>query len=700
MKKYGGVVRTVCGLFSVCALGCVMLRGGVAYAGTADVNRRMAEDIEERVLKAEAAGAGAREISDLYVLGAGRCRDAGGRYQVVELFEKAVQADPANVRARRLYGDYLSGYRGMFQYAKKQYFEALKVVKEDPGSCTDEEARALARSFQIYFRDVNEGVPVVISEAVTVSLELNGEYSNKGIKGSELAGYEATADQYYNGSYRQEREDGVSYFSRVAEESGQGIVYFQGVRRDQEDGIDYFAERVNETYEGEAYFMGKFDPIDGPVYSLDEPLDAEGNTIRSRVIQIREARLEYEERIAAIERDIQDTDQRIAAAEKATAEYWKRVEALQAEINGIEQKKEDFAKALKRRQESWTTRGAITLRFSPAWTPYVTVEGERTKTDNVGYNLDSETDGTNEGTYDRVALLAGKRWIMRNVCDVHLQAGVSQREAEVVDADNLTFNEETHRTVQGLVELSRDFGFDTARVMLSGSSSEIDVKGLDPQDEAYDWTAAFRYSFYPASELELATERARSRLSQHVEFGLRRTFRNYHSNERDDVTKERHWKPYFSYEALSLWNGKMDFTVVYNYDDGNEYVIDTVDAEGNLLGQTAGADQLDAHEIKLIPAWVAVYKRYLNDFTTGVEYLRWKFPLTYETGDGNYENYRVGTGIEGDYITALGFGFRLDLGGEYRWFENYGYDDWGIYLKCELIAGRIPSIDRALIPVE
>ena len=82
---------------------------------------------QQVVKKAYSAGKLEDEISDIYLLWAGKARDQSEHISVRKLFEAALQANPGNIRGHRLYGDYLMGYRGanngLYEQAAHHYFQ-------------------------------------------------------------------------------------------------------------------------------------------------------------------------------------------------------------------------------------------------------------------------------------------------------------------------------------------------------------------------------------------------------------------------------------------------------------------------------------------------------------------------------------------------------------------------------------------------
>ena len=118
-------------------------------------------DTLQKVEDARKRGALKKVISNLYVKGAGECRDSGAYYYAIEFFEAALREDPDNAHAHRVYGDYLMGYRGLYEQAGTHYFRALEIIDEYPKAFDDTFRESLYRSIQIWHRDGKDGVPLL-----------------------------------------------------------------------------------------------------------------------------------------------------------------------------------------------------------------------------------------------------------------------------------------------------------------------------------------------------------------------------------------------------------------------------------------------------------------------------------------------------------------------------------------------------------
>ena len=106
-----------------------------------------------------------REISHIFVKGAGECRDQGSYAYAIRLFEAAIREDPKNAHAYRVYGDYLMGYRGLYEQAGTKYYRAKEIIREYPEAFDDAFKESLERSIQIWHRDGKDGLPLFVNQA-------------------------------------------------------------------------------------------------------------------------------------------------------------------------------------------------------------------------------------------------------------------------------------------------------------------------------------------------------------------------------------------------------------------------------------------------------------------------------------------------------------------------------------------------------
>jgi tetratricopeptide (TPR) repeat protein len=90
-------------------------------------------------------------------------RDLNDVKHAIPLFKEAIELTPDNLHYRRIYGDYLIGYRGLEEQAWSQYYQARKLVEghsgeDHPERVNDEFTDSLSRSIHIFRRDTRDGV--------------------------------------------------------------------------------------------------------------------------------------------------------------------------------------------------------------------------------------------------------------------------------------------------------------------------------------------------------------------------------------------------------------------------------------------------------------------------------------------------------------------------------------------------------------
>ena len=140
------------------------------------------KQIQETVADKRKAAKPAREISGVYLWGAGRCRDKGNHKHTLELFEAAIKEDPTNADAHRIFADFLFGYRGLYEEAAIHYYEAERLIESEElaGEHAEKEhydtKGALKRSVQILHRDGGDGIPLKTSKSFSAFLETFFEY--------------------------------------------------------------------------------------------------------------------------------------------------------------------------------------------------------------------------------------------------------------------------------------------------------------------------------------------------------------------------------------------------------------------------------------------------------------------------------------------------------------------------------------------
>ena len=135
------------------------------------------EETRESVRNARERKLPAKAIADRYVKGAGQCRDAGAPPAcAIEYFEAAIRNDPSHARAHMLYGDFLSfGYLGRYTQAAHHYAIARKLLEGRSDPEANQLRSRLERSWALLHRDAGDGVPVLVTSAVSVFATPNGE---------------------------------------------------------------------------------------------------------------------------------------------------------------------------------------------------------------------------------------------------------------------------------------------------------------------------------------------------------------------------------------------------------------------------------------------------------------------------------------------------------------------------------------------
>ena len=132
------------------------------------------------------------------------------------LLKKAVEEDPSNAHAHRVYGDYLMGYRGarggLYEYAAYHYHQAQQILEQHDSTELDEakaipeeawvyERKRLKRAFDIQNRDGKDGVVLYRSEDFSLSLELSGEYAQESPDPWAMLNQERTIAEFVNRYY-------------------------------------------------------------------------------------------------------------------------------------------------------------------------------------------------------------------------------------------------------------------------------------------------------------------------------------------------------------------------------------------------------------------------------------------------------------------------------------------------------------------
>ncbi len=86
------------------------------------------------------------------------CRDMNEVRYAITLFELAIELRPEDPHYRRVYGDYLIGYRGLEEQAWAQLYKARELANKYPEKVNDQFTQTLNRSIHIFRRDTRDGV--------------------------------------------------------------------------------------------------------------------------------------------------------------------------------------------------------------------------------------------------------------------------------------------------------------------------------------------------------------------------------------------------------------------------------------------------------------------------------------------------------------------------------------------------------------
>ncbi|MGK0464506.1 MAG: tetratricopeptide (TPR) repeat protein [Lentimonas sp.] len=98
------------------------------------------------------------KAAELFFKAAEFCRDINDVKHAITLFDLAIDLNPEDPHFRRVYGDYLIGYRGLEEQAWAQFYKARELAKTYPEKVNDEFRATLNRSIHIFRRDTRDGV--------------------------------------------------------------------------------------------------------------------------------------------------------------------------------------------------------------------------------------------------------------------------------------------------------------------------------------------------------------------------------------------------------------------------------------------------------------------------------------------------------------------------------------------------------------
>lgn len=670
----------------------------IPYAGVVlgdddtDPGRLLYEQTLTVVEKSRTGGADLREISDIYLWGAGKCRDAGAGSYAIELFELAVQEDPSHVRAHRVYGDYLMGYRGLYEYARYHYDRAVELIKNDPDEYDDIVIDGLERSLQILHRDGKDGVPIVESKFFSA-------YVGGSIGYGKVAPNHVTVSAG-DGSLNDMEGKVQRSLDFRTQELLDGQAFFGGVVDMQNEGLAFFGDQVQETIASDRRldeFLAMGIPPNFPFFGFEtDPatglLIIDSNTGGPIPITINSRRAEN----AAYRAELQTKLDEIQADKAMTEE---RLANDAAELAGIPAKKKKVSRKVPRRRDDLNYDGTLTLRFGSPYLPYIRIFGERIDGENVDVDPEDLEDPLDR-SFRRDGVLVGKNIMLTRTLDLNTELEYTETQLRFYRTvvpeglDHKIADEESDQ-YRGETTLTYNMPFKTLKMKLGGTWS--DIENLDSKDDfSRTHVGTVRFSKYldPSKQKSSApaddeqTARFRGRRSSHWEAGLIHSERKYRATDRPTVTEEV-YRPFVSWEELGLFGGKIDLTMIYDWRH-QEFSQERPTEIGGIFFEND--DTVSGHQLTFIPAYVPVYKSYNNDFWSGLELLTISLPTSYAFDDGDYDRLLFGLRLAGRYVTRYGVAVMPALNGDYAYYPELDRDDWGFFLRLSLISGAWKKI--------
>ncbi len=643
------------------------------------------------IKRLRSADADTRKISDTYLWGAGKCRDAGGGDYAVALFKLAVKQDPSNARAHRLYGDFLMGYRGLYEFARYHYDQAWKLIEIDPAVHEEQEIKNLQRSFQILHRDGKDGVSLFESSAFSVYLEGSVAYGRTApnhITASagdgSLVDTEARIDRFLN-ARQKELEGGVAFFSNVILTQNDGLAFFG----EQVDGTILNAQRLNCLLFGMAGnpACDPFLPNVGTVFTRNQVIDIRPDGTLVAVSVLETENTQYQQELLATVNEIQaDKTETVA-----------RVARDAAELAAIPETRKETVKRVRRLQERFKYDGILTIRFGSPKLPSIRLFGEQADRrasldlEDLVHPLDHSFIQYG-GSLVKNFMLAPRFDLETEVEYAHTQLSIYDTGPAEVNFNRLIADEKRDRyRVQTI--LAYNMPFRSLKLKLGGTLA--DIRNFDSKDDA-SWThvGTIRYAKFADPDkvpYELdddeQSSRYRGRRSSQWEVGVIHSERKFKGNGVPTTTEEV-YRPFISWEELGLLKGKVDLTLIYDWHH-QDVSQRGVDQGGSLIlnERTASGRQLT-----LIPTWVAVYKLYNSDFYTGLESLNISFPTSTTVGKGDYDRIISGVKVEARYVTKYEMAMIPSLTGNYAWYHELDRDDWGFFVQLTIRAGNKKKI--------
>ena len=523
--------------------------------------------------QAQNEGKSQREISNVLLYGAGKCRDQGAYDYAITLFNAATQEDPTNANAHRVYGDFLMGYRGLYEHAAERYFVAQELIEKNPESYDDKLKDALTRSLHILHRDGQDGVPLHTSKKMSFFFTSSLNYSKPSVDPWVLFDQQLRVEKIIN---------------------------------DEDEFLLSLLERE-----------------ENPVGSIDERLDEEGNTIRSRMAE------------NAIKRD-----------------------AIPFKLD--------------RRNEVTEYDGELLIRLGKKSLPYFRLSWVESNINTSNINPE-DLEHPFDGEFKGLSALIGKNVLISPNLDLNFEGIFRKNRVRTDDSFNNTRIAKAKSNTYNLESrLTFYLAANTLKLSLGGTFSEIDRTEGGINSKQFDDTSNserinLRLSTFKPPQKAENPSRFRGRRSNHYEFSLLRT-ENRIEIEANGKDTPVNYKPQFGLEVLGLHRGYIDLFVNYNL---------------SISESSSGPSQgnIESHQVRIIPSYVTVYNLYSEDFVTGIEFFSIDFPfeVTYGENDGDYERYRWGVGLNAVITTPLNFRLFPKLTADYAYYPDLNRDDWGVF---------------------
>ena len=657
---------------------CLMLTLPVLVEASDASIRQQVESTRKAIAEGRDANADPRAISDIYLLGAGKCRDLGASKETMTLFAKAVKADPENTRAWIVFGDYLMGYRGLYEYAAESYYKALALIEKSPHLHDTPTKQHLERSFQILHRDGKDGVPLYTSPQASIFLRAGGSYGKTAVDPLTQVNMQLSAAANLD-ARASELTDGIAFTKNAISMNKSGVAFFEENIELNKSGIDFFQDQYQGTLDHDAFLESLLVSNGGTVFTRDEVIDFKPD---GTPITINSAQAENVVNRAILGKKVSDIKDDKAANQSKIGEIKAEQSANETtkanqteELNDVPEKKKALKRKIPRRRDVLSYEAELLIRFGPTALPYLKFSWAQIETDDVSINPeDLNLDHLLDGTFERHAVVIGKNYRLPKSIDLLIELeGAHIKNTIHDDFNNRRFAKEETDQLSLLTEITfTALRFRTVKLKLGGSVADIENDD-SRNDSGHSLLAAVRYSSFNAGENTVQSDLFRGRRSTHIEAGLSHRERDFKSSVAPTVT-ESVIQPYISYEELGLHNGWLDLTTVYSYRSQDV-------SRGRLDGRR------DIHRVSITPAFVPVYRLYDSDFWTGLEHLTIGFPQVIEWVDGECDRVSTGIQIFGHYVTPFGFSLTPTVTGSFAYYTEASLSDWGVFAKCIIESG-------------